>query len=104
MGLYYILVNRDVVPIPDVSTWGHWMQTAGDARIVAQDRLSDDVLVSTVFLGLDHGFCNQSPPILFETMVFGGPLHEECVRYCTYADAERGHTEMLIRVTEAVTS
>lgn len=48
--------------------------------------------MSTVFLGLDHNF-SGGEPILFETMIFGGPLDGEQRRYHTYDQAERGHTE-----------
>ena len=47
--------------------------------------------ISTVFLGIDHQFGMGSPPILFETMVFGGELDQEQERYCTYREAEEGH-------------
>lgn len=40
-------------------------------RILRQERLLwDKVFLSTVFLGIDHGFGLSSKPILFETMVF----------------------------------
>jgi len=29
--------------------------------------------------------------VLFETMVFGGPMADEQQRYCTWAEAEAGH-------------
>ena len=46
--------------------------------------------VSTVFLGLDHAH-DGSQPVLFETMVFGGPLDEEQWRYHTWDEAVEGH-------------
>ncbi len=46
--------------------------------------------VSTVFLSLDHSH-GDSTPVLFETMVFGGALDEECTRYTTYYAAMEGH-------------
>jgi hypothetical protein len=49
------------------------------------------ILVSTVFLGLDHGWGDDEDPLLFETMVFGGPNDQDCIRYTTWAEAERGH-------------
>jgi len=48
------------------------------------------VLISTVFLGLDHQW-GDGPPLLFETMVFGGAYHHECERYSTWDEAEAGH-------------
>lgn len=76
-------------------------------RIVAHDDV-DGRLVSTVFLGLDHGF-GSGPPVLFETMVFSNETktfrwsthereyHEELDqrRYCTWAEAVAGHAEIL---------
>ena len=53
-----------------------------------------------VFLGLDHSF-GSGPPLLFETMVFGGPLDEEMDRYTTWDEAEAGHKAMVKRVQES---
>lgn len=69
-------------------------------RRVARDKVGD-VTISTVFLGLDHSFDESGPPILFETMVFGGPLDEEQVRYATWDEAVAGHAAMVQRVKEA---
>lgn len=46
-----------------------------------------EIMVSTVFLRTDHDFTGTGPPILFETMVFGGgePWHEFQERYTTQA-------------------
>ena len=56
-----------------------------------------DVSVSTVWLGLDHGH-GGGPPVIFETMVFGGPLDGEQERYSTEAEALAGHAAMVERV------
>lgn len=53
---------------PDMAEWGRFMEDA-DQRIVARDEIGD-VTVSTVFLGVDHGW-GDGPPLLWETMVFG---------------------------------
>lgn len=59
-----------------------------------------DVRVSTVWLGLDHGWGTERP-VIFETMVFGGPLDEEVVRYSTESEARAGHAAMVQRVKAA---
>lgn len=46
--------------------------------------------VSTVWLGLDHSFM-EGPPLIFETMIFGGEYDSECWRYSTEAQALEGH-------------
>lgn len=52
--------------------------------------------VSTVFLGLDHGFSESGPPLLFETMIFGKTSYEHYQeRSYTWDDALRAHAEAL---------
>ena len=88
----YILVNKEVVPAPSVEEWGEWWENHNNRR-VAQETIGD-VRISTVFLGLDHGFkpvnhCN--PPIVFETMIFGGKHNDYQERCCTWDDAIKMH-------------
>ncbi len=40
-----------------------------------------EVKISTVWLGLDHNFDGVGPPIIFETMIFGGDHDEDQWRY-----------------------
>jgi hypothetical protein len=96
---WYVLDGHKVVPARDVHEWGRCFESAD--RIVAQDTIGS-VRVSTVFLGLDHSFLPGGPPLFFETMTFGQPLDQECVRYSTWEEAEAGHTAMLLRVTEVL--
>lgn len=70
---------------------------------VAADEIGG-VRVSTVFLSLlslNHAYGNNEPPLVFETMVFGGPLDGDCDRYSTRAQAIAGHAAMVKRVQDA---
>jgi len=58
-------------------------------RTIAVD-LVNGAKISTVFLAIDHGF-NDGPPILFETMVFGGKYDGHQERYATWEEAWEGH-------------
>ncbi|HXM32269.1 MAG TPA: hypothetical protein VN921_01355 [Chthoniobacterales bacterium] len=100
MNGHYRLKGHEPVPVEDAREWGRWFETSGPERIVAQDDPIPGVQVSTVFLGLDHNFGRDGGPMLFETMVFGGELDEEQVRYSTWKEAEAGHKEMVRRVKE----
>ena len=75
-----------------------WMRSMGDlpARVVAKTTIGASE-VSTVWLGLDHGF-GDGPPLIFETLVFGGVLADEMYRYSTEEQALKGHAEMCARV------
>jgi hypothetical protein len=93
--------------------WAESMQ--GDRR-VAQTFLPNGICVSTVWLGLDHSFGDDGPPLIFESMAFAASVnvhkaregsiftadfeyHEEldCERYETEAQAAVGHVMMCLR-------
>jgi hypothetical protein len=86
-----------VRPVPD-ETNGLWMQQNRDARRVAFTQITDDIEVSTVFLGLDHNFGDGDKPVLFETLVFGGPMNGYMDRYENWFEAEQGHQEIVDKV------
>lgn len=63
--------------------------------------------ISTVFLGIDSNYGNYQfsknehppyPPILWETMVFGGRHHHLTKRYPSRHAAELGHAEICAMV------
>jgi hypothetical protein len=56
-------------------------------------RISPTCFVSTVWLGLDHNWSREGPPIIFETMTFGGRYDQEQMRYATEDQAQKGHRE-----------
>lgn len=96
----YILDDAgEPVAEPDVLKWGRWFEEIANRR-VAEDQIGD-VRVSTVFLGIDHNFSGEGLPMLWETMVFSGPLDEECERYASIAGAIAGHAAMVERVKNA---
>lgn len=95
----YILDGKNAVPCGSVYEWARWFEKAD--RSVKKTQLPGDVMVSTVFLAIDHRFGGLGMPILFETMVFGGPMNQEMDRYSTWEDAEKGHDAMVKKVKEA---
>lgn len=93
---FYILdENKNPVACDDVAAWGEFMHNKENKR-VAFTKISDEVEVSTVFLGMDHSHGDSNDPLLFETMIFGGFLNQGLARYCTYQDALKGHEAMVI--------
>lgn len=102
--LKYILDGHKPVIEKDLLTWGRWFEEAN--RIVALDYLTPKLRVSTVFLGIDHSWMEDSSnPVLFETMIFrklskpiefgGIVLYNDSLpyqdRYCTWQEALEGH-------------
>lgn len=100
---YYILDEEGQPKRVDLMEWAFWFQTA-DRSVERFER--DGYWVSTVFLGLDHNFSGNGPPMLFETMAFDDVrevrefngrlyrMHGEamlCERYSTRDNALIGH-------------
>ncbi|WP_052764133.1 hypothetical protein [Microvirga massiliensis] len=100
---YWILIDKVPRPLandePSLLQWAEWHQSF-ENRVVAKTKVGPDIEVSTVFLGLDHGFMD-GPPLLFETMVFADDDHPEngyVERYSTWEQAERGHAATVERL------
>ena len=88
---HWILVDREPVKCT-LLEWGAWFET--DERRIDQTDIGD-VHISTVFLGIDHSFGASGPPVLFETMIFGGEHDQYQDRCCTYTEAKKMHTKAL---------
>jgi hypothetical protein len=90
MGQYIIADDGEVV---EAKTMEEWSRFFGDTerRKLAHDTITDGVEVSTVFLGIDHNFGSNGPPVLWETMIFGGPQDGYQERYSSREAALEGH-------------
>lgn len=100
-GDHYILEGQTVRKASFIE-WAQWMEENGPSRTLAQDNIKTDVLVSTVFLGLDHNLLKKSgdEPLPFETLVFGGKADGQMRRYSTYSQALAGHGEVVEEIME----
>ena len=100
MKHYYILDADNRPVVVDVLTWAKWFEVTSN-RIVDYTEITSAVHVSTVFIGLDHRFDDSGPPLLFETLIFGGPSDGNMERYSSWDDAVIGHRAM-VRKTRAL--
>ena len=90
MGEYYKL-DENHIPVPcDLYEWGKMFED-GDGRRVGYVE-EGDISVSTVFLGMNHNW-GDGPPLLFETMIFGGEHDQDQWRHATWDEAVAGHKE-----------
>ena len=89
---YRLGADKKIIQCESVFEWAEWYETADG--IVKQEHVGDK-WVSTVFLGLDHRFYGEGPPILFETMVrdSDGSWLDYQDRYCTWDEALAGHNQ-----------
>lgn len=91
---YYILERKAVVE-SDVLMWAFWRNI--DDRRVARTDLGGGYSISTVFLGMNHGWSEtEKDAVVFESMVFDAQGNDAGMRrYCTWAEAEQGHAELV---------
>ena len=90
---YYILDSHKARPT-SLKAWKIWFDKAN--RTVAKTDIGN-VHISTVFLGIDYSFGN-GPPLLFETMIFGGKYDEYQTRCSTWEEAETMHKKACKKV------
>ncbi len=101
VGMY--VLDDDAKPrrvqADDTLEWGQFM-AYDQRRKIQLTTVNEECEVSTVFLGLDAQFSasQDAPPVLWETMVFGGPMHSANYRYTSREAAVEGHTKMLDKV------
>ena len=106
MSRHWKLEGKEVVECKGGALeWAKWFETA--ERHVAKTELTAGVtklVVSTVFLGIDHNFgFEDKRPILFETIIYSPAKTPEdrsswddCQwRYRTYDEAERCHNAIV---------
>lgn len=90
-------LNPDGSVEPDES---YGSQSIDERRVARSEVPRPPVEVSTVFLGLDHRHFGDGPPILFESMIFGGEHDGWATRYCTKAEAQTGHDAICKALSE----
>jgi hypothetical protein len=96
-GWYILDENHMPIPEPD-SVRASLFFADFQKRCVAQHEIGE-ARVSTVFLCLDHNYGGDTP-VLFETLVTGGPLDDHMTRYFTWDEALLGHTSILKTLAE----
>jgi hypothetical protein len=75
-------------------------QMTTEERRVALTTIGD-ITVSTVFLGIDHNWSGEGPPVLWETMIFGME-DEPCWRYSSEKEALEGHEQAVLVAEEFI--
>ena len=119
MGTYYLLDEQgNAIETLDVIEWSQHVESYRRVAFDTVDYFGRAITVSTVFLGINHNFLENGPPILFETMLFMdctpftdmlGVTHttkdlEEMPygqqRYHTLEEAKREHHKLTVYLKE----
>lgn len=91
--MYYILDLGEVRPCTAEELGAFKLDFVQNC--VIQKTTVGEAEVSTVFLGIDHRHRPDGPPVLFETMVFGGEHTDFQDRYTSLESAKAGHTRVV---------
>jgi hypothetical protein len=91
MAQKYILDESDNPIAVDLMTWAKWFEGNEHRRKVDRTDFADGY-ISTVFLGLDHQF-GAGPPMIYETMIFGGNHDQYQERCSTLEEAKAMHAK-----------
>jgi hypothetical protein len=89
LGQYVLDDNGNPVAETDPIKWARIFSSPD--RFLKQETLPDGTSISTVFLGIDHNHSGRGPPILWETMIFGGRYDQFQWRYASREEALAGH-------------
>lgn len=84
----YVLNGRDVQAVYDIDQFAAEFEV--HVRIVGRYRRRG-VIMSTVFLGIDHNFRGRGAPVLFETAMHCHGRWDVMLRYETWEQAHNGH-------------
>lgn len=83
-GRYYLLNEKKEAIHCTLWEWAAFLESG--KNVVIQTRIGE-IGISTVFLGLNHNYNSNGPPLLFETMIFGGEHDQYCDRCSTWDEA-----------------
>lgn len=85
-------VDKEGRPIPP-EEWGR-LHEDDSYRVIGYTEIPGGSAVSTVWVGINMFFMKPGvQPLIFETMIFGGPLDEQQWRYATERSAKLGHID-----------
>lgn len=95
----YYTLNDDNIPVPSTFEGTMELWSNGEKRRVAKTVVGN-ATVSTVFLVINHSYNENSLPVLWETLVFGGQYDGDGERYTSYEDAVIGHSNWVKKLFE----
>ncbi|MDZ8108967.1 MAG: hypothetical protein RM338_25545 [Nostoc sp. DedQUE12a] len=101
---YYILEGKNPVAIESFKDWNLWMASASFRDTTVMLNELKDCLISTKFVGINLNPHPSGKPMIFETLVIGGPLDGKRNWYPTWNEAIQGHLKICSQVVKMTKS
>jgi hypothetical protein len=103
MRLFVLDEVRKPVMVGTFEEWGAWLKENKGNMMVASSKLEDGTIILTAFLGHSTMFSDDfNNPYTFHTKVVGGQFHDREMFYTSWESAEKGHHEMVSKLTEEI--
>lgn len=99
---YRLNDDHSVSPIEGPDPLMEWAREFEKHRRVALTQLAPGISVSTVFLGLNHRFWGDGPPLVFETMTLTDYMDGEMTRSSTWDEAMKDHEAAVAKARESL--
>lgn len=102
MSDHYVLnPDHSIRPVP-LEEWAEWFESLDNRRVAWTE--FNGIEVSTVFLGIDHRFLGEGPPLVFETLVFAdwGDMDGHMERTSTWDEALKAHSDACAMVRRSM--
>jgi hypothetical protein len=94
-SMYYKLNSDHTTEETTMEEFALYCDGEADSYRVGLCKMGEDLRISTVFLGVNYAYSPNEPPLLFETMVFGGEHDLFQERYRTWDEAVEGHARAI---------
>ena len=100
--------NGEPVRCYDLLEWADFIETGknqiNSTLIPVPDKKGEVCSINTIFFGINMsvGDVNNENPVLWETMIFGGEHHQDCIRSHTRAEALLRHKEGIKKVLRSL--
>lgn len=95
-GTYLLNDDKTYTPCPTLEWAKQCDEMLKNGTKHVADEIVDNKRISTIWMGLDHQYRENAPPLLFETMIFdhaNGYRDIYMTRYSTWQEAEAGHAK-----------
>lgn len=100
-NLFYYTKYKRVFPCESLDNLKNRFENK-TLSMVRQNQVSKKVWISTVFIPINMRYFGEGPPIVYETMIFGGKHDQLQIRYSTYKEVLNSHRKLVKKLKKEI--